>query len=163
MTKPARRKRPEVAKKRGRPPKAIEPRVVAGLAQRGCTQEEIADMFGVDRSTLWRRHYATEMAKGDAQGRVSLRSKQYELAAAGNVAMLIHLGRTRLGQRYPFAPFGAGTDEGNLSVVPAVLILPPNGRADPADLIRAGVMAATDDDPLYLGAAEVVGTEEEGT
>jgi hypothetical protein len=44
------------------------------------------------------RRFAAEIAKGRAEGRTSLRRKQWELAMGGNATMLIFLGKNMLGQ-----------------------------------------------------------------
>jgi len=70
-----------------------------------CTQEEIASFFQCSADTIDRAcktHYKKNFAEIFKQkrgiGNVSLRRKQYEVALAGNVTMLIWLGKQYLGQ-----------------------------------------------------------------
>lgn len=83
----------------GRPRKQIDTALVQKLAEMGCTLAEIAAFPGVDcdKSTLSRR-FATVIDKGRSIGNISIRRKQFEVAMAGNVAMLIWLGKQWLGQ-----------------------------------------------------------------
>jgi len=70
---------------------------VQSLAAEGCTQEQIAAVFGVALiaiQTVYAEAYATGKNIGDA----AIARKQYELAITGNRAMLIWLGKNRLGQ-----------------------------------------------------------------
>ena len=91
-------------KKRGRPKKLIpnkSPEDVAFiLAKYGATQDEIARELDIDTDTL-RNH--TELYEnwkiGVGQIKVHLRRVQMEKALAGNVPMLIWLGKQMLGQR----------------------------------------------------------------
>lgn len=77
--------------------KELNPDMVYKLAQIGCTNQEIADIVGVSHDTLTRRCKA-ELEEGRAFGRMSLRRKQWDVALAGNVTMLIWLGKQQLGQ-----------------------------------------------------------------
>jgi len=70
---------------------------VERLASLGTSPEEIADRLGVSERTI-RRRCAAPIKKGAANLRNALRSKQVEVAMAGNVAMLIWLGKQYLGQ-----------------------------------------------------------------
>jgi len=63
-----------------------------------CTLEEIAAALHCSEATLIRR-FASVIKEGRAEGRTSIRRKQMELAMRGNVAMLIWVGKTVLGQR----------------------------------------------------------------
>lgn len=86
-----------------------------------CTQDEIASWFGVTRRTIEKRVASEEtfehsrvvdgikytssmtfkqiMDRGYAQGRISLRRRQFQIAEAGSTAMAIFLGKNFLGQR----------------------------------------------------------------
>jgi hypothetical protein len=75
------------------------------LCEVQCTFEELAAHFGVSEDTIERavkREHGVSFADYFAQKRkagfVSLRSKQYELAMAGNATMLIFLGKQYPGQ-----------------------------------------------------------------
>lgn len=67
------------------------------LAEIGCTQREIAYILKIDESQL-RRAYAPEYEAGISKLKESLRRTQIELAKAGNVSMLVWLGKQYLGQ-----------------------------------------------------------------
>jgi site-specific recombinase XerC len=93
----------EPKKPTGRPPANITTEKVEQLAELGCTNVEIASHLSVDERTITRYFQKPEfrMAKsrGMARANVSLRRKQLELALKGDRAMLIWLGKQRLGQR----------------------------------------------------------------
>ncbi|MGH8281836.1 MAG: hypothetical protein ACRERZ_06555, partial [Gammaproteobacteria bacterium] len=61
------------------------------------TQAECAVILGISVDTIQRR-YLGPYNRGLDKCRASLRRKQYELASAGNVTMLIWLGKNLLGQ-----------------------------------------------------------------
>ncbi len=74
-----------------------------------CNEEEIAGWFSCSVDTLYRwckRTYKMTFAEIYTQkaskGTVSIRRKQFELAQKGNVALLIWLGKQKLGQRDNF-------------------------------------------------------------
>src|SRR5580700_10878026 len=71
-------------------------------ARAGATQEEIASRLKITKRTLTTRlqevKYRHEFACATAELKISLRSKQVALALAGNVTMLIWLGKNLLGQ-----------------------------------------------------------------
>jgi hypothetical protein len=81
----------------GRPRKKIDPSQVQALAGINCSYEEMALVLNCDPSTLTRR-FAQAIEKGRAEGKMSLKRKQYEMAMNGNVTMLIWLGKQYLGQ-----------------------------------------------------------------
>jgi len=80
-----------------RPTLDIDPHQVRKLAGLGCTNEEIASFVGCSHDTLTRR-FKQELEDGRAQGKASLRRKQWETAMSGNVTMLIWLGKQYLSQ-----------------------------------------------------------------
>lgn len=92
---------------RGRPP-ALEANAhvlkqIETNASFQCTKEEIAGALGVSDTTF--RKFLREnpeaqqaLDTGKANGRLSLRQTQYRVAQKGNVPMLIHLGKSYLGQ-----------------------------------------------------------------
>lgn len=86
-----------MAKKTGRPLVNIDPKQVESLAALGCTQAEIAAVLGGSQQTIAGR-FRLEFAKGREKLKTSLRMKQREVALAGNVTMLIFLGKQYLGQ-----------------------------------------------------------------
>jgi hypothetical protein len=81
-----------------RPCKVIDPEGVRRLARIGCSQAEIGEALGCSDDTL-RRRFAASIKKGYAELNVSLRRSQVRAAQAGNVTMLIWLGKQRLGQK----------------------------------------------------------------
>lgn len=80
-----------------RPRKNIDPLAVFELARIGCSLEEMSNVLQCDATTLGRR-FRREVERGQAEMKVSLRRKQFEVALQGNVAMLIFLGKALLGQ-----------------------------------------------------------------
>jgi hypothetical protein len=87
----------EKPKKAGRPKLEIDGELVEKLAGIGCPNKEIAAIVGCSVDTL-DRHFADVIAKGRENGKTRLRKKQIEVALAGNVTMLIFLGKNMLGQ-----------------------------------------------------------------
>jgi hypothetical protein len=85
-------------KKVGRPKLNIDPEQVTRLARLHCTMDEMASFFGCHRDTL-HNNFSAEIDKGRAEGNISLRRKQWQMAVEkGNVVMLIWLGKQMLGQ-----------------------------------------------------------------
>lgn len=93
----------EAKNKGGRPPKPINLRELAKLAQFGCTLEEAAAWFNITDRTLKSRLHDPAVRevweKGQCDGRTSIRRAQYRAALKGDRTMLVWLGKTRLGQR----------------------------------------------------------------
>ena len=84
------------------------------LAVIGCTNAEIGVYFGLDASTVSRR-FAGSLQKGRELRKRLLRQRQTEVALAGNVGMLIWLGKNVLGQRdKPLE--SSGTNDGPLTI-----------------------------------------------
>jgi len=88
---------------RGRPRIKIDYKQVEQLAAMQCTDEEIAAVLGVERSTIKRRkkdddEFCTAYKKGKERGKASLRRMQFKAAEGGNATMLIWLGKQYLGQ-----------------------------------------------------------------
>lgn len=81
-----------------RPRKTIDESRIAELAQKGYTAREIAVILGLCEDTLYRR-FSEALHRGRELRNGALRSKQVEVALAGNVPMLIWLGKQLLGQR----------------------------------------------------------------
>ena len=89
-----------------RPKKEINWETVRKLCAMQCTGEEIASFIDVDYDTLnaaaKREHkmgFSDYFKKHSANGKISLRRKQYEVATSGNVPMLIWLGKQYLDQK----------------------------------------------------------------
>ena len=70
---------------------------VEKLASYGLTNKEISEALGYDDSTL-KRKFENFLTKGKANLKQRLKRKQIEVALAGNVSMLIWLGKNYLGQ-----------------------------------------------------------------
>ena len=87
----------EKPNKGGRPKLNIDPDLVEKLAGIGCPNKEIAAIVGCSVDTLTDR-FSDVINKGRENGKTRLRKKQIEVALAGNVSMLIFLGKNMLGQ-----------------------------------------------------------------
>lgn len=85
-----------------------------------CTQAEIESIMRVSHDTLikliaenfpdtptWQEAYDAYSADGKA----SLRRKQFELAMDGNITMLVWLGKQHLGQREPYKQIDAPAEQ----------------------------------------------------
>lgn len=81
----------------GRQAKQINGEQVKKLASYQCTNIEIASVMECSTKTLERR-FSDEIAAGRNLGKATLRRKQWDLAMAGDRAMLIWLGKQMLGQ-----------------------------------------------------------------
>lgn len=89
----------------GRPKKEINWQALDAVLQFGATLEDAAEIVGVHTDTLARKikkeHDCTFTEYRDkkmSKIRYNLRKKQYDVAMAGNVSMLIWLGKNMLGQ-----------------------------------------------------------------
>lgn len=95
---------PKTGKPEGRPPIQFDLEGITTLSALNCTLQEVAAFFGAAESTVEHRFRSepdlkAAWEKGRATGKLSLRRKQTELANAGNVTMLIWLGKQLLGQK----------------------------------------------------------------
>lgn len=81
-----------------RPRKVVDVEMVENLAAIGCSTREIASIVDASERVLQRR-FAAPLEKGRSRLFKALRRKQVELALAGNVTMLIWLGKQMLGQK----------------------------------------------------------------
>ena len=75
----------------------IDTEQVEKLASFGCTNIEIASVFGCDESLI-RKSYSEFLTKGREKGKVRLRQLQWKAAEAGSHTMLIWLGKQILNQ-----------------------------------------------------------------
>ena len=105
--------RADRGRKGGRPRVEIDMELLAGLARIHCTREECATVLGVSEKTITRRlreetgeGFDRFYKKHGAEGRVSLRRAQFDLAIGDpdngippHPTMLIWLGKQWLGQR----------------------------------------------------------------
>jgi hypothetical protein len=78
--------------------------IIRGLGEINATHAEAAAVLGVCRETLEKflgthKNAYEAYENGKAEGRVSLRRKQYEAALGGNTTMLVWLGKQLLGQK----------------------------------------------------------------
>lgn len=80
-----------------RPVLQLDESKIEKLAAMHCSLEEIAAFMNCSVDTLGRR-YAEVIERGRLNGKCSLKRKQMELALAGNVTLLIWLGKIHLGQ-----------------------------------------------------------------
>ena len=68
-----------------------------------CTDEELAEYFGVTTRTIENKRkkpeYAEVMKRGRVKGRISVRREQFKLLERGNPSIAIWLGKQYLGQR----------------------------------------------------------------
>jgi hypothetical protein len=107
-----------------RPRKPIDKGQVIKLARLGCTQDEIAEFFDVDRSTISRR-FAREVSRARAACKIALRRAQMHRAIKGKSdAMLIHLGKVYLGQN-------GGTSQDDLRAILSGLVAPHPSPTEP--------------------------------
>lgn len=77
--------------------KLVAKEVVFNLAAIMCTNEEIGQVLGLSPTAI-KNKYQKVIDQGRAQGKKSLRRSQFEKAIAGDVRMLIFLGKNYLGQ-----------------------------------------------------------------
>ena len=76
-----------------------EKEAITYLSSMGCPWHELASELGIAENTLKACEEAKELKRnGYNRGCRSLRSKQFEIAKAGNVSMLTWLGKQYLGQ-----------------------------------------------------------------
>jgi len=82
----------------GRPKSKVDREQVIELASFSLTNSEIAQALKTSPDTLERRFH-NDLIKGREKAKASIRRKQFEIATAGNVTMLIWLGKQLLGQK----------------------------------------------------------------
>ena len=75
----------------------IDPKQVEKLAGYGCTNTEIAGVYGCS-ADLIDKSYSEFLTKGRANLKKRLRKAQLDTALSGNSTMLIWLGKQMLGQ-----------------------------------------------------------------
>lgn len=90
----------------GRPRIELDWDQIEKMAQICCTQKEICNILGVSEDTMLRHcqekfgiTFAEYLDQKASTGKMSLRRKQFTTAMAGNVTMLIWLGKQHLGQK----------------------------------------------------------------
>ena len=83
----------------GRPRIFIDPKIIANLAQIGCTQEEIGSVVGISARTL-QRNYADIIWANREKGEASLRKKMWDKALTkDNTNMQVWLSKNYLGMK----------------------------------------------------------------
>ena len=83
----------------GRPRIFIAPKIIANLAQIGCTQEEIGSVVGISARTL-QRNYADIIWANREKGKASLRKKMWDKALTkDNTNMQVWLSKNYLGMK----------------------------------------------------------------
>ena len=92
-----------VIDKGGRPPFEFTPKVlkqIEDLASYMCTKDEVANIIGCSRQTLWRNQEAKEAIKrGVANAKHTIRKTQFDIATKLNSSiMAMWLGKVYLGQ-----------------------------------------------------------------
>ncbi len=89
--------------KAGRKPVQIDLVELEKLSALQCTEQEIADWFGVSTRTIENRRkrpeFAQAMQRGRAKGRISVRRAQMRMLESGSGTMGVWLGKQLLGQR----------------------------------------------------------------
>ncbi len=89
--------------RKGRKPLQIDLIELEKLCALGCTDQEIADWYGVSTRTLEKRRKRPEFAqavqRGRSRGRISVRRAQMKMLESGNGTMGVWLGKQLLGQR----------------------------------------------------------------
>lgn len=98
-----------------RPRIIIDPKVVEELAGIACTYPEIAAVVGCSEATLHRR-FESIIKRGADNMHASLKRRQFEVAMAGNVGMLIWLGKIHLKQREQIEHTGSDGGDINIAV-----------------------------------------------
>ena len=90
---------------KGRPKKILTEdalKLIENLSRIMCTDEEIASILNCSRDVFYTQEneelFRQAIQKGRANGKQSLRRKQYEVAMKGNSSMLIWLGKQWLEQ-----------------------------------------------------------------
>ncbi len=121
-----------------RPKIEIDFDMVKKLCAIQCTGQEIADVLDVSYDTLERRvkevyqiSFADYIKKHSANGKMSLRRKQHEVAMNGNTTMLVWLGKQYLGQTDKQVVDNTSSDG---SMTPVPVLTPDLAKAIAKDL-----------------------------
>jgi hypothetical protein len=112
--------RGEMAKK-GRRPAQIDLVELERLCSLSCTDQELADWFGVSTRTIEkrkkRREFAEAMQRGRSRGRISVRRAQMKMLETGNGTMGVWLGKQMLGQRDTITTEHVGAGGGPIQIL----------------------------------------------
>ena len=110
----------EARRKAGRKPAQIDLTELEKLSSLHCTDQELADWFGVSTRTIETRRkrpeFAQAMQRGRAKGRISVRRAQMKMLDSGNGTMGVWLGKQFLGQRDVLTNQHVGSDGGPIQV-----------------------------------------------
>jgi hypothetical protein len=86
-----------------------------------CTDQEVADWFGVSTRTIEsrkkRREFAEAMQRGRSKGRISIRRAQMKMLETGNGTMGVWLGKQMLGQRDTITTEHVGAGGGPIRIL----------------------------------------------
>jgi hypothetical protein len=107
--------------KRGRKPAQIDLMELEKLCSLHCTDQEVADWFGVSTRTIEsrkkRREFAEAMQRGRSKGRISIRRAQMKMLETGNGTMGVWLGKQMLGQRDTITTEHVGAGGGPIRIL----------------------------------------------
>jgi hypothetical protein len=107
-------------RKAGRKPVEIDLIELEKLSSLHCTNEELADWFGVSTRTIETRRkrpeFAEAMQRGRSKGRISVRRAQMKMLDSGNSTMGVWLGKQLLGQRDAITSEHVGAGGGPIQV-----------------------------------------------
>jgi hypothetical protein len=107
-------------RKAGRKPVEIDLIELEKLSSLHCTNEELADWFGVSTRTIETRRkrpeFAEAMQRGRSKGRISVRRAQMKMLDSGNSTMGVWLGKQLLGQRDAITTEHVGAGGGPIQV-----------------------------------------------
>lgn len=126
-----------------RPRLNINPEQVTALASIGCTEIEVATVLDCSAKTIHRR-FVHNFQQGKANLKTKLRKKQVEMALAGNVSLLMWLGKQYLDQADKQEL--TGKDGESLAPQPIVnfhlfdgtVIKPPRNGHQPVEALPSG-------------------------
>ena len=118
----------------GRKPVQIDLVELEKLCSLQCTDQELADWFGVSTRTIENRRKRPEFAqaiqRGRSKGRISVRRAQMKMLESGNGSMGVWLGKQLLGQRDTITNEHVGSGGGPIQVT----IKPDLSRFDDEEL-----------------------------
>lgn len=97
--------------------KVIDLEQVEDMASEFCTQEEIADDMGFERTLFYRRKdVAAAFSRGKNSAKMSLRHMMYNAAKGGDKTVMIFLAKNELGYRDNPEPVQSQAKEGRGAV-----------------------------------------------
>ena len=124
----------------GRPAIKFSKKAIEALAQIGATQAEMAAILGVSVPTIERRlakpGYRAALDAGHANMNLTIRRGQLKAVEEGNPALLIWMGKQRLGQRDSMDTAITGSAQINVVVMPSGAAAPELADGDTIDIER---------------------------